>query len=111
MNSRQRFAFFRVLAHGIGANPDVARLIRENQMKTVLRFRIPTMHQVAHLIECKHGRRPFAAHGSRRVQRCVVLSDFGTPEDRIELEIARPLEHPDQIVLIDGQAGDALKSP
>src|SRR5207249_4842997 len=35
LNSRQQYAFFGVLAHGIGANPDVARLIRENQMKAV----------------------------------------------------------------------------
>ena len=111
LNGCEQFAVFSVLAHRIRADPDITCLIRQYQMEAILRFRIPTVHQAPRLIECEHRRRFFAAHGGRGVQRRIVLGDFRPPEDRIKVEIPRPLEHPDHIVLINGQAGDALKSP
>jgi hypothetical protein len=62
----------------------------------------PGMQEVAGRVERHHGRRRHATFARRRHDRGGVL---------LLVEIARPVEHPDHVVLVDEHSGDALEGP
>jgi hypothetical protein len=62
----------------------------------------PGMQQVAGGVERHHGRRRHATFASRRVDGGGVL---------LVIEIARTVDHPDHVVLVDIHSGDAFEGP
>ena len=108
--ARRRFGRARDLAH----NPAGLRIVLAHRVLTdvdkapaidrhsVPLRRIEGTDHVAGLIDMDHRRRSHAAIGQRRIQLGLKL-DIG--------EVVRPVQDPDVVVFVDGEAGHATHLP
>ena len=88
-----------VLAHGVLTDIDEPLFVDRH---AVTLRRVERSDHVAGLVEVNHRRRMGAANRQRRILLRVNLDRH---------EIVGPVQHPDVVVLVDGQAGDASHLP